>query len=60
MQRSRYARLGRCPTTAADLINQVALKADKKISVLIRRQLQQWIATLTSYIKPCFMLRKLS
>ncbi|SDE68341.1 putative transposase ISC1217 [Paenibacillus sp. UNCCL117] len=36
-----------------DLINEVAQKAGKKISALIQRQLQQWIAVLPSYIKAC-------
>lgn len=34
-----------------DLINEIAVKAGKTISVLIQRQLQQWIAGLPSYIK---------
>ncbi|MCP3776738.1 transposase [Paenibacillus sp. MZ04-78.2] len=36
-----------------DLINEVAQKAGKKLSALIGRQLQQWIAALPSYIKAC-------
>ncbi|MGK4186466.1 hypothetical protein AB0X43_08835 [Pediococcus pentosaceus] len=36
-----------------DLINEIATKAGKKLSALIQRQLQQWIATLPSYIKAC-------
>jgi hypothetical protein len=34
-----------------DLINEIATKAGKKISALIQRQLQQWIAGLPNYIK---------
>jgi len=34
-----------------DLINEISAKAGKKISALIQRQLQQWIADLPSYIK---------
>lgn len=34
-----------------ELIQEVASKANKKLSILIQRQLQQWIATLPSYIK---------
>ncbi|MBN2981091.1 transposase [Cohnella algarum] len=34
-----------------DLINEIATKAGKKISTLIQRQLQQWIAALPNYIK---------
>jgi hypothetical protein len=36
-----------------DLINEIATKAGKKLSALIQRQLQQWIAALPSYIKAC-------
>ncbi|MFK4170647.1 transposase, partial [Paenibacillus lautus] len=36
-----------------DLINEIATKAGKKLSALIQRQLQQWIAVLPSYIKAC-------
>jgi hypothetical protein len=36
-----------------DVINEVAKKAGKKISALIQRQLQQWIAVLPNYIKAC-------
>ncbi|PUA37938.1 IS4 family transposase [Paenibacillus elgii] len=34
-----------------DLINEVAAKAGKKLTKLIRSQLQQWIAGLPSYLK---------
>lgn len=34
-----------------DLIYEIAAKAGKKLSALIQRQLQQWIAALPSYIK---------
>ncbi|WP_168124070.1 transposase [Paenibacillus sp. HB172176] len=34
-----------------DLIQEVASKAGKKLSTLIQRQLQHWIAALPSYIK---------
>jgi hypothetical protein len=34
-----------------DLINEIATKAGKKITTLIQRQLQQWIAGLPNYIK---------
>lgn len=34
-----------------DLVHEVASKAGKKLSALIQRQLQHWIATLPSYIK---------
>jgi len=34
-----------------DLIHEVAAKAGKKLSTLIQRQLQQWIAALPNYIK---------
>ena len=34
-----------------ELINEIATKAGKKISGLIQRQLQQWIASLPNYIK---------
>jgi hypothetical protein len=34
-----------------DLINEVATKASKKLSKLIKSQLQQWIAGLPSYLK---------
>lgn len=34
-----------------DLINEVATKANKKLSKLIRSQLQQWIDALPSYLK---------
>lgn len=34
-----------------DLINEIATKAGKKLSALIQRQLQQWVASLPSYIK---------
>lgn len=36
-----------------DLINEITLKAGKKLSALIQRQLQQWIAVLPSYIRAC-------
>jgi hypothetical protein len=36
-----------------DLINEIATKAGKKLSALIQRQLQQWIAALPNYIKAC-------
>lgn len=36
-----------------DLINELATKADKKLSALIHRQLQHWIAALPCYIKAC-------
>lgn len=34
-----------------DLITEIATKAGKKISTLIQRQLEHWIASLPSYIK---------
>jgi hypothetical protein len=34
-----------------DLINEIATKAGRKITALIQRQLQQWIAGLPNYIK---------
>jgi hypothetical protein len=34
-----------------DLIHEVASKAGKKLSALIQRQLQEWIAALPNYIK---------
>lgn len=34
-----------------DLIDEIASKAGKKLSAIIQRQLQHWIATLPSYIK---------
>lgn len=34
-----------------DLINEVATKASKKLSKLIKSQLQQWVAGLPSYLK---------
>lgn len=34
-----------------DLIHEVAAKAGKKLSTLIQRQFQQWIAALPNYIK---------
>jgi hypothetical protein len=34
-----------------DLIQEVASKAGKKLSALIKRQLQHWIAALPSYIR---------
>ncbi|MGG6309205.1 IS4 family transposase [Paenibacillus macerans] len=34
-----------------DLIQEIATKAGKKLSTLIQRQLQQWIAALPNYIK---------
>ncbi len=34
-----------------NLINEIATKAGKRISSLIQRQLQQWIAALPNYIK---------
>ncbi|WP_201318958.1 transposase [Paenibacillus sp. EPM92] len=34
-----------------ELINEIAVKAGKKVSLLIQRQLQQWIAGLPNYIK---------
>ncbi|MCZ8516016.1 IS4 family transposase, partial [Paenibacillus filicis] len=34
-----------------ELINEVATKASKKISKLIKSQLQQWIAGLPSFLK---------
>lgn len=34
-----------------DLINEIATKTGKKITALIQRQLQQWIAGLPNYIK---------
>lgn len=34
-----------------DLINEIATKANKKLTKLIQRQLQQWIAGLPSYLK---------
>ncbi|MDF2684786.1 MAG: transposase family protein, partial [Brevibacillus sp.] len=34
-----------------DLINEVAKQAGKKLSVLIQRQVQQWISALPNYIK---------
>jgi hypothetical protein len=34
-----------------ELIEDVAKKANKKITALIQTQLQQWIAGLPSYIK---------
>ena len=34
-----------------ELINDVSKKASKRLSKLIRRQLQQWIDGLPSYIK---------
>jgi hypothetical protein len=36
-----------------DLVNQIAMKAGKKLSALIQRQLQHWISALPSYIKAC-------
>lgn len=39
-----------------DLINEIAAKAGKKLSALIQRQLQQWIAVLPSYIKACLQI----
>lgn len=36
-----------------DLVNEIATKAGKKLSALIQRQLQNWIASLPSYIKAC-------
>jgi hypothetical protein len=36
-----------------DLVSEIATKAGKRLSVLIQRQLQQWIASLPSYIKAC-------
>ncbi len=36
-----------------DLINEIATKAGKKLSALIQRQLQDWIASLPNYIKAC-------
>lgn len=36
-----------------DLINEIATKAGKTLSALIQRQLQNWIASLPSYIKAC-------
>ena len=35
------------------LLNEIATKTGKKITTLIQRQLQQWIAGLPSYIKAC-------
>ncbi|TBL67620.1 hypothetical protein EYB31_39585, partial [Paenibacillus thalictri] len=34
-----------------DLIHEIATKAGKRLSALIQRQLQMWIAGLPSYIK---------
>lgn len=34
-----------------EMINEIATKASKKITTLIQRQLQQWIAGLPNYIK---------
>ncbi|WP_302847501.1 hypothetical protein [Paenibacillus sp. yr247] len=34
-----------------DLLNEVAATASKKLSKLIKSQLQQWIAGLPSYLK---------
>ncbi|WP_391572736.1 transposase [Cohnella sp.] len=36
-----------------DLVSEIATKAGKRLSALIQRQLQQWIASLPSYIKAC-------
>jgi hypothetical protein len=36
-----------------DLVNEITTKAGKRLSALIQRQLQQWIAALPSYIRAC-------
>ncbi|MNP27830.1 Transposase DDE domain protein [compost metagenome] len=36
-----------------ELVSEIATKAGKRLSVLIQRQLQQWVASLPSYIKAC-------
>jgi hypothetical protein len=36
-----------------DLVNEIATKAGKKLSALIKCQLQHWISALPSYIRAC-------
>ncbi|RXZ80345.1 hypothetical protein EBB07_19505 [Paenibacillaceae bacterium] len=46
-----------------EMIHEIAMKTGKKISALMRNQLEQWMAALPSYIKaylPISLLRKLS